>query len=454
MKRNRIHLKTLWCVLTLCWSTTSAGTQTDSAAPPPPADPPVAEPGSGTDAPADTGDADAEQPGVPATGNDGDASGRGFSDQVALITELASAYRLRDELDAALAADGSATAQAGVAIDARLAGLATRCEVLANSATSDLARAVLLRSQARAHAALARIDAPAAEAVRQRRLQQLRASAEKIRGLAVPDAEASADYWQLLADLADASRLNANMQARQSLAEQLLYGYIQAYAQNNAANDYVIDARLSLAELLDDQGDQASAAKHLEAIGELPDDSPRTEQAERLRASVARIGKRVEIEALTTRVTVWKLSDFVGQPVLLHVYADTLEHSVAMIQPIRRAIARGKLGGAAVASLRVGDPVQGAPAAPWPILPVDLEPGGVLDRLGVGALPALVWIDAEGKVAGIGHTEAMLDRMPKQAADEQQTPPDAPTGPPVDAEDAEPAPGDAGDPPAESSEES
>ncbi|MFN3168147.1 MAG: TlpA family protein disulfide reductase [Phycisphaeraceae bacterium] len=396
---------------------------------------------SGADATADAAD------------DDDALNARGFSDQVALITELASAYRLRDELAAVLADDGTATARAGVSTQAKLAGLATRCEVLANSATNDLARAVLLRCQARAHAALAQMSVSEGEASRQRRLQQLRATAEKIRSLDVPDAEAAADYWQLLADLADAAHLATAVRSRQSLARQLLSGYIQAYAQERVANDYVIDARLSLASLLDDQGDQAGVVEQLDAIGELPERGPRAEQAQRLRASAQRIGKRVEIEALTTRVTLWKLSDFAGQPVLLHVYADALEHSVAMIQPIQRAITQGKLGGAAVVSLRVGDPVRGTPTAPWPTLPIDLEPGGVLDRLGVAALPALVWIDAEGKVASIGHTAAVLDRMPATRPDPEAPPPtdrgDAGPGPDSEpGEASEPAaPGGSGDEP-------
>lgn len=338
------------------------------------------------------------------------------------VIELASALRLKSELDAMLTAEGRAAPSAADGEDNPLAGLATRCALLANSAQSLQARAILLDCQARANAALAQVEADASSQTYQRRLQQLRSAAEKLRQLEVPIAQPSADYWLLLADLADTAQLSAGIASRQALAEELLSAYLEAYRDNELAREYVIDARLSLAQLMDQRGDQAQALAQLEAIGDLPADSPRKTEIDRLTASAQRVGKSIDIEGVTTQLKVWRLSQHAGHPVLIHIYADAVEPSVAMIDSITQAIAQESLGGCTIVSLRVGEPVSGARLAPWPTLPIGLEEGGVLDQLGIDALPTLVWIDAQGKVASIGHTTRVLDQVPQAPRDEASQP--------------------------------
>ena len=103
---------------------------------------------------------------------------------------------------------------------------------------------------------------------------------------------------------------------------------------------------------------------------------------------------------------------------LIHVYADRVEPSVRMIDVISRSIVEGSLSGITVVSLRVGEPVASSAAPPWPTLPVELEPKGVLDQLGVAALPTLAWLDEKGRLASIGTTPAVLDQLAALHPDE------------------------------------
>lgn len=369
-------------------------------------------------------DPDTEAPAEkPDPSGDENPNGGELEQPVRQMLELASAYRLRDELTALLTAEGRAAAgaQGGTT---KLAGLATRCEVLANSAESDPARAMLLACQARANAALAEIEADGPDDARVLRLQKVRSAAEKIRALEMPGINSSADYWLLLADLSDAAHSDARVTSKQALAEQLMLGFLEQHAENPGAADYVIDTRLSLARLLDQSGDQAGVTEQLDAIGKLPSDSPRQAEIERLRTRVARTGKQVDFEGVTTRLDVWRLSDHLGQPVLIHIYADPVESSVAMISGIERAIKAQKLGGAVVVSLRVGEAVEGSPRALWPTLPTDLKPDGPLEQLGVDALPTLVWINSRGRIASIGNTLAVLQQMPSEAPEQEPDEPE------------------------------
>jgi|GEM_PF-2374874 len=365
------------------------------------------------DSPPDDGPAVAGEPGPEGPGIEEDKEAQEKADEDALASELASAQRIKEELDAALLPDGRVGGDEQDEVVTRLANLATRCSVLANSAVHDQTRLVLLGYEARALAALAPLEEPNADdPLGQRRLKKLRSITDELRELDLPNAVSAGDYWQLCADLAEASQAEGSVPARQALAEELLAGYIEAHANRPGASEYLVDTRLSLARMLDERGDQRGVAKQLDALGKLPEDSARQPEIKQLRVSVERLDKPIGFEAVTTRLEVWRSADFAGKPVLIHIYADTVEPATQMIDTIQRAIGEGSLSGIAIVSLRVGEPVADTPMPPWPTLPVQLEQGGVLDQLGVTSLPTLAWLDGQGRLVSIGHTAAVLTQRP------------------------------------------
>ena len=336
--------------------------------------------------------------------------------QAALESELASARRFEAELEALLLADGQLdTAQDDA--QTKLTSLATRCGILSNSAMHEEVRLVLLGYQARALAALASIP-PEGDDPGQ--AEQLNDVAQQIAAIDLPGAAPAADYWLLIADMI---RQMPNKQAstkRLVRTEQALNIFIRKYEQDPDAAEYLVDTRLSLAQLLDQRGAQRGVAEQLKQIGELPEDSPRLGESNRLRERIAKWQTPIAFESLSTQLVNWNSTDHIGKPVLIHVYADSVESSVRMIDVISRRIVEGSLSGIAVVSLRVGDPVAGSSTPPWPALPVQLEPGGVLDQLGVTALPTLAWLDSEGRLASIGTTAAVLDQLESIQPDEPE----------------------------------
>lgn len=348
------------------------------------------------------------------------------ADQAALESELASAKRFEGELAVLLQADGQLDTTHGDAALTKLAGLATRCGILANSAMHDEVRFVLLGYQARALAALISLE-PADQQQDPSRVEQLRDVAEEISELdGLPGSQASADYWALLAAMADRAQSQAPPAEQRALSEWNLARFIQTHADDLDASEYLIDTRLSLAQLLDQRGAQRRVVKLLDQIGELPADSPRAQELKRLRDSTARLGTSIQFESISTQLARWRSSDHLGKPVLIHVYADQVEPSVRMIDVISRSIVEGTISGIAVVSLRIGEPVAASASPPWPTLPVQLEPKGVLDQLGVAALPTLAWLDETGKLVSIGTTAAVLDQLKSlqaQAAEEAERDP-------------------------------
>lgn len=352
------------------------------------------------------------------------------ADRAALESELASARRFEAELEALLLTDGQLDTTQGDDALIKLAGLATRCGILANSAMHDEVKLVLLGYQARALAALASLE-PAAQEQDPSRLEQLGEVAQQIGLLDLPAAQPTADYWQLLADMARlASSKETPAQVRE-LTEWVLSRYIDQHEDNEHAGEYLLDARLSLAQLMDQRGAQREVAKQLKHIGKLPPDSSRAQELQRLHDSIARIGTAIEFESLSTQLATWRSSDHRGKPVLIHVYADRVEPSVRMIDVISRSIVEGTLSGIAVVSLRVGEPIASSAAPPWPTLPVQLEPKGVLDQLGVAALPTLAWLDDKGQLVSIGTAPAVLDQLaalqPDESGDKQEPAPEQET---------------------------
>ena len=373
--------------------------------------------------PAETSDIDAEA-----------AAQAAEADRAALESELASAKRFEAELEALLLPSGQLdTSQDDAPI--KLMSLATRCGILSNSAMHDEVRLVLLGYQARALAAMTSVRSPQDPG----QAEQLNDVAQQIAAIELPGASAAADYWLLIADMTQQASSKQPPTKRQARTERALQAFIRKHGQDPAAGEYLLDTRLSLAELMDQRGAQRGVAKQLQSIGELPEDSPRLGETIRLSKSVQRLGTPIVFESISTQLNNWRSSDHVGKPVLIHVYADTVEPSTRMIDVISRQIVEGTLSGIAVVSLRVGDPVAGSNTPLWPTLPVQLEPDGVLDQLGVTALPTLAWLDEQGQLAAIGTTAAVLDQLdaiqreePEDQSDPKAIePPDQPAEPEV-----------------------
>ncbi|MEM6507700.1 MAG: hypothetical protein AAF711_19865 [Planctomycetota bacterium] len=336
--------------------------------------------------------------------------GRLSDDQAAFVSELASAQRFEAELQELLKPNGQLDTTREDDAFNRLVSLATRCGIMANSAMHDEARLVLLGYQARALAALASLE-PELPEQNINRLQQLVEVARQIDDLDLPGARATADYWSLIADVAGLATAQDSAAQRQAFAELAFHSFIEKHAEDEHAAEFVLDTRLSLAHLLDRRGAQAEAGEQLKLIGKLPNDSPRLQEAKQLSDSIDRLGAPVNIALISTELIEWRSSDHVGRPVLVHVYSDGVDASIRMIDVISRSIVEGKLSGIAVVSLRVGDPVANAAAPLWPTLPVQLEPNGVLDQLGITALPTLAWLDEKGRLASIGTTSAVLNQL-------------------------------------------
>ena len=342
------------------------------------------------------------------------------ADQAALESELASAKRFEAELDALLLADGTLDTTRENA-QLKLGSLATRCGILANSALHDEVKLVLLGYHARALAALASLQP---EGQNQDRMEQLNDVAQQMAAIDLPGATAAADYWLLVADMAAPASSKQSPTRRQAGIERALVSFIKAHEGEPAAAEYLLDTRLSLMQLMDQRGAQQDALKQLSHIGTLPEDSPRLGEAKRLRESIARLGTPIAFDSISTELNEWRSSDHLGKPVLIHVYADRVAPSVRMIDVISRRIVSGSLGGISLVSLRVGEPVAGSSAPPWPTLPVQLERGGILDQLGVTALPTLVWLDGEGRLASIGTTAAVLNQLKNLQVEDANEPVD------------------------------
>jgi hypothetical protein len=348
-----------------------------------------------------------QAPEQPVQDKDADADTDEAVSQSALESELASAKRFEVELDALLLPDGQLDTSLKDA-KIKLNSVATRCGILANSAMHDEVKLVLMGYQARALAALASIE-PAEEDLD--RLEQLNDLAQQIAAIDLPGARAAADYWLLVAEMAHQGTSKQSPSTRQANIERALRVFIEMHHEEPAAAEYLLDTRLSLAQLLDQRGAQRDAVKQLNQIGKLPADSPRLVEIKRLRDSIARLGTKIDFESISTRLLDWHSSDHLGKPLLIHVYSDAVDPSVRLIDGISRRIVEGSLTDIAVVSLRVGDPVPGTNSPLWPTLPIQLERGGVLDRLGVTALPTLAWLDSEGRLAAIGTTAAVLNQI-------------------------------------------
>lgn len=374
------------------------------------------------------------QPVDPAQPDDATAQSPAAAEEAARLErearqdQLAAARHLAQELDRTLneqglitqrnySRDPATTAQAPAStpaqIRAKLTELATRAGLLLRSTAVPAARFTLLQTQARIYNALAQDAAARGEELdTTRRLRQLRSTGQWLRQLDRPEADATGSYWVLLADLADTNRTDAPVEARQALAREVLSAYIDQFAEDPSGADLVLDARLALARLLDQAGNQTRVAEQLAAIGTVDRADPRRRELELLQASVARIGRAVELDLATTRGLRWRLGEHGDGPVLVHIFADGSVGNAEMIQGLMEKIARSARGGFTVVSLRVGPEVKGGAAAAWPTLLATGQERQVLEQFGITSAPTLVWLDARGQIAAVGQTLEVFDRLP------------------------------------------
>lgn len=366
-------------------------------------------------APSDAQDAQVEQaeieePSIPDVTQDASPSQEEIdSERAALASELASAERFEVELNGLLLPNGQLNTSRPNALP-KLRSLATRCGILANSAMHDEVRLVLLGYQARALSALSSQN-PGDEGEDTGWIEQLNDTAQQIAAIGLPGAAATADYWLLIGEISQHTLSSLPPTQRQARIEQTLRVFIEKHADDPQANEYLLDARLVLARLMNQRGAQREVKTILKQLGDLPENSPRLGEVNRLNEIVDRLGTPIEFESVSTQLTRWRASDHAGKPLLIHVYADSVEPSVHMIDVISRSIVEGSLRGIAVVSLRIGEPIAGTNTPPWPTLPVELKADGVLGLLGVTALPTLAWVDETGKLAAIGTTSAVLDQL-------------------------------------------
>ncbi|MEM9415598.1 MAG: hypothetical protein AAGA29_09005 [Planctomycetota bacterium] len=379
-----------------------------------------------------------------AAGRDAEAPrSRFFTEGAEQAAQLATARELERELASLLGPDGLPVELGPGPVRDALKDVATRCDLLAHSSAQPVALEILVASQARVYNALVQDAAAHGESVEVARgLSQLRDAANRLSDLETPDAAAAGAYWLMLADLIDANRTIADRADRRVFVRELLSRFVEDFAgqavdpeAEPAPTDtagYILDARVALARLLDEAGEQQAAYDALGPLAEVTAEDARYEQVRPVLARHAVIGSEVAIELPTATGQDWRLADAAGQPVLIHVFAQGMGDSGDSIAALRRSIALARLGGYSVVSLHIGELVPGRPLPPWPTAVVAPERRALLDALGVDAVPMYVWIDHAGRVASVGKTLDVVRRFPE--------PPEDSSAPEADTPAAQPAP--------------
>lgn len=424
-----------------------------------PADPPeVAEPaGGGVDA--DAGDGEGADQTEPGTGGElavppWRRPGSPFSRREDGAGQQATAMELSRELAPLLGPDGLPRTLGDAQVRADLRGVATRCDLLLRSLTDPSALQRLYETQARVHNALVQDAAAHGEAVEVARgLGKLREAAARLADLEDDSSAAAGGYWQMLADLIDANRTIDNAADRRVFVRELLSRYVEDYGELEAltpeTTDYVLDARVALARLLDEAGEQRAALDALGPIAQAEDEhQPEHERQGEVRSVIDRgrtVGRPLELDLPLAAGGRWSLADQAGEPVLLHYYAPGHGDAPEAIAALSRAIEDAELSGFSIVSLHVGAVTDETHLPPWPLAVVGGPERQALAAAGLASVPMYVWIDADGRVAAIGKTLEVIRRFPRPADAAGGTDlPDtddasAPSGPASGPDDAEPA---------------
>ena len=289
------------------------------------------------------------------------------------------------------------------------------CSLTLRIADDPQAQRLLLELQARVFSALAQHAVANGRSVQAaHRVRDMRTAAQQLAQTQAPDADLAGAYWLLLADMVDANRTIFDLAGRRTFARESLGRYLSRHdPESNSASDYVIDVRLSLAQMLDESGDQPAAAEVIAPLGDLSLDPAREAQLQALEQRQALIGREIDLALPAMRSKQdWLSADQLGQPLLIHVYAEGIGESADSVDRMQTAVRDMGSGGFAIVSLHVGQVAPGQALPPWPTAMVLPQQASVLDELGVDAVPAWIWLDEQGVVTSVGKTLEVLTHQP------------------------------------------
>lgn len=351
--------------------------------------------------------------------------GSPFSRREDLSGQRATAAELSSELAPLLGPDGLPIVLGDAQVRADLRGVATRCDLLLRSLTDPSALQRLYETQARVHNALVQDAAAHGEAVEVARgLGKLREAAGRLADLEGDSSAAAGGYWQMLADLIDANRTIDNTADRRVFVRELLSRYVEDFGEVEGLGpetaDYVLDARVALARLLDEAGEQRAAMDALGPIAQAEDErQPEHQRQGEVRSVIDRgrtVGRPLALDLPLAAGGRWSLADASGEPVLLHYYAPGHGDSPETLAALSRAIEDADLSGFTVVSLYVGAVSEETALPPWPLAVVGAGERQALAAAGLASVPMYVWVDADGRVTAIGKTLEVVRRFPRPAA--------------------------------------
>ncbi|NBC11560.1 MAG: hypothetical protein GVY24_07500 [Planctomycetes bacterium] len=268
------------------------------------------------------------------------------------------------------------------------------------------------------------------------RLTQLRNAANQARRSDNRFATATGDFWLLLADLIDINRNVSAVAQRQTKAAAKLEAFLADHKERDTPEPITTQVKAALIRLHTQSGRNARACELLAELREqLPPEDPRLVSLADAAAVCDLIGRRVSFEVLTESGQRWSNREL-KTPVLVHVYADWSPQSVAVFDALASHAEALSAAKTRVISISVGPTSRGEADQPWALAEATPAEDGVAARLGVKGLPWLVLFDAEGRVAAVGQTQAVIDRAlamedaaPVEAAKPSRDDPPSPQSP-------------------------
>ena len=334
---------------------------------------------------------------------------------------------LQEKLDQVLAPSGVPIASFEQSPRDVLVDLASRAGVLARQPLGVQTQLAAGNLEMRAYNALAQsaqqANRPGEASLR---IAQLRSSAQQIQQLSVEQAPAVGAFWLLQADLMDIARNHPDLASRQTHSIAQLQKFLDDHGQSEMA--LPVKVALLRVALQAGQSDRVGVL-WLELRRSLGRDDPQRVYLEQARVVLELLGEPIELNLTTVEGQTWSLAQQRGRPVLIHVYAPGHGPSLALVESIEKM--SQALGEARVSMLSLAVNQAGADGRDlsWPVVQL-ADDNPVWKTLGATALPWLVVVDADGKVAAVGQTAAVLEQI------ESLAPPElAPATQPASSED-------------------
>ncbi len=243
--------------------------------------------------------------------------------------------------------------------------------------------------------------------------QALRSEAWQLRHSDNPQMKLLGEYWHLLCELADLTRLSRDLESSQRACITKMEQFLATHANGDATTDpgslhLIQQVRLALLQLYDQRGLSAQVCKLSEQTRKQdPENQTLAQYLKQQYGYCHLIGQKFNARLITRDGKVWDSRQKLGKPIVIYFWPgvrlpDATSDKSTQQDPLWQLIRRSGISVLLVNMSHSDESGLQTPVIPWDCYKQESGQFDMATHFNVNSLPRLVLIDRNGTVKSVG----------------------------------------------------